>query len=231
MTEHDTSGSHQAPSDCCVSPIKPLQAQRARAAVWATGGSMLSAILASACCWVPLLAIALGTSAAGVGAFFDQIRPYFLTLAGLLLAAGFYFLYVRKEPCGPDGVCATGPTGVKRVNRAVFWVAVAFIGAFAFFPNYVGSLLGGSNGAATTAVPGSRQITLRIEDMTCEACAVAIRHELERVTGVRSATVNFDRAVATVAAEPQVTDNQLVAAVAQAGYRGTVQPSAGRGDK
>jgi copper chaperone CopZ len=64
-----------------------------RGAFLATLGAVLTAIMGSACCWLPLLLIAFGFSAAGVGSFFEQYRPYFLTVTFALLAVAWYFTY------------------------------------------------------------------------------------------------------------------------------------------
>jgi copper chaperone CopZ len=64
-----------------------------KGAFLATLGSFFTAILASACCWLPLLLIAFGFSAVGVGSFFEQYRPYFLTATFTLLGVAWYFTY------------------------------------------------------------------------------------------------------------------------------------------
>jgi copper chaperone CopZ len=64
-----------------------------RGAFLATLGAVFTAILGTACCWLPLLLIAFGFSAAGVGSFFEQSRPYFLAVAFALLAVAWYFTY------------------------------------------------------------------------------------------------------------------------------------------
>ncbi|MFN4261654.1 MAG: mercuric transporter MerT family protein [Gemmataceae bacterium] len=64
-----------------------------KGAFLATLGAIFTAILGSACCWLPLLLIAFGFSAAGVGTFFEQYRPYFLTVTFALLGVAWYFAY------------------------------------------------------------------------------------------------------------------------------------------
>lgn len=64
-----------------------------KGAVLATLGAVFTAIMGSACCWLPLLLIAFGFSAAGVGSFFEHYRPYFLTVTIALLGVAWYFTY------------------------------------------------------------------------------------------------------------------------------------------
>ena len=71
---------------------------------WARGGAVVSAALASMCCILPLSFGALGLSTTVVAAFFETLRPWFPTLATLLLGVGIYFALrrpARGEVC-PD---------------------------------------------------------------------------------------------------------------------------------
>jgi copper chaperone CopZ len=64
-----------------------------KGAFLATLGAVFIAVVGSACCWLPLLLIAFGFSAAGVGSFFEQYRPYFLAATFALLGTAWYFTY------------------------------------------------------------------------------------------------------------------------------------------
>jgi mercuric ion transport protein len=217
---------------CCPSEAAAQEPLRKRGlGAWATAGALVSAMLASACCWLPLLAIAFGASVAGAGAFFEQYRPYFLAVAAALLAAGFYFLYIRKENCEPGSACAVPNRKTQRFNKAMFWVAALLIGAFASFPNYVGLLLGGTSVPAASA--GEAQVILAIEGMTCAACAAAIRAELTEVPGVAAADVLYEKKQATVQLRSgaTTTDEDLLAAIERAGYRATLLAPSTGGDR
>ncbi len=65
-------------------------------------------------------------------------------------------------------------------------------------------------------------IALRIDGMTCDSCATHVREALERVPGVRSATVSYPRARAEIAADAGVSSEALAATVATLGYRASV---------
>lgn len=67
--------------------------KKEKGAFLATLGAVFTAMMGSACCWLPLLLIAFGFSAAGVGSFFDHYRPYFLTATFALLGVAWYFTY------------------------------------------------------------------------------------------------------------------------------------------
>jgi copper chaperone CopZ len=222
-TNQESSPSCCPPEPTSAGAAEPANAKKKRnLGTWATAGSFVSAVLASACCWLPLVAVAFGASAAGVGAVFDEYRPYFLAIATVLLGAGFYFLYVRKEACEPGSACAVPNVKSQRFSRAMFWVAVVFIGAFAFFPNYVGYLLGGTSSGNVVAVQGQREVHLDLEGMTCEGCAATITAALQKVDGVAGVNVDYatKRARVTLTNTSLADDpTPLIRAVEGSGYK------------
>ncbi|KPQ13973.1 MAG: copper-translocating P-type ATPase [Rhodobacteraceae bacterium HLUCCO18] len=66
-------------------------------------------------------------------------------------------------------------------------------------------------------VPG-RSITLAIDGMTCASCVARVERVLLAVPGVASAAVNLATERASLSVSGSVTDRDLVAAVAAAGY-------------
>ena len=198
------------------------EVSKQRVGLWAAGGSVLSAAVASACCWLPLLLLAFGASAVGVSAFFESVRPYFLTGAALLLGAGFYLNYLRKEKCEPGSECSTVNPKLQRFNRTMLWVATVAVLALALFPNYVGALLGagGGNGNAGGTMEIS-QTVIGVEGMTCEGCAVNVEKALMGVPGVAGASVSYSegRAVIDVDADSPPSHDALFEAITKAGYK------------
>jgi copper chaperone CopZ len=98
--------------------------------------------------------------------------------------------------------------------------------AVALFPNYVGLLVRRERPPASAAEAGpTRTVTLRIEGMTCEACAVHVERELASVPGVRRATVVYSEGRAIVTVDPARPPDlaSLIAAVGTAGYQAHAQ--------
>lgn len=62
-------------------------------------------------------------------------------------------------------------------------------------------------------------IELQVQGMTCRSCTEHIRQALEKVAGVRSASVSYPQGVAAVATAGQISVEALVAAVTALGYR------------
>ena len=72
-------------------------------------------------------------------------------------------------------------------------------------------------GVAFTAPPHT--VTLAVENMTCGTCPIVVRKALERVPGVSSTSVDFDKKTATVTFDPdKATSAQLTQATTEAGF-------------
>lgn len=213
----------EARDDCCATEPAVLgdEVNRRRAGVIAASGSVLAAILSSACCWLPLVLIAFGVSAAGVAGFFEAYRPYFITGALVMLGIGFYTVYFRRETCAPDSACTAPNRRLRAFSRVMLWTATGLVGAFVFFPNYVGHLFAAPTSESALA-PDVRLSTarFRIEGMTCEGCTSGLRTTLAKLADVASVEVDYPTKTAVVrynADRPRVAD-QVIEAVKANGY-------------
>lgn len=192
-----------------------------RVGLLATGGSVLSAMASSACCWIPLSLIGLGVSAGGVSAWFEQYRWLFLSLTAILLGTGFYFAYFRTPRCAPGSSCATPNRSVRRFNRVTLWVATIVVIVTAAFPKYVGTLIPRRPPVQVALTAELTTVSLGIEGMTCEGCAVHLQGALADVAGVLDVRVSYEDSAAAISfdtsAPPSETD--LTNAVERAGYK------------
>ena len=201
-----------------------------RSGLAAAGGSLAAAIASSACCWLPLLLIAFGTSAGGVSAWFEQYRLYFLIGAGVLLAIGFYLVYRPAPACEPGSVCATPKPGLRRFNQITLWVAAVLVIGFAAFPKYIGALMDIVNDEPAVvltsedaqAVEQSSLFTFDIKGMTCAACAVTLKTELSRLPGVESVAVDYGAKSAVLTASDDTIIPGVIEAAKKHGYTATV---------
>jgi len=130
---------------------------------------------------------------------------------------------VSSGNMGKDGCCppetARGFT-IERLNKVMLWVLTVFVLAFAFFPNYVGALLGGQ--AAPVVQADLDRVTVEIDGMPCEACAVTIRKSLAAVPGVAEARASFEKkqAVVGIPKGERVPWEAILKAIRDAGYTG-----------
>jgi len=217
-----------APKSAASPPTVEPPATSSRAGLLSSGGAVLGALFASACCWLPLLLIGMGASTVGVAGFFETYRPYFLVATAGLLGAGFYFVYFRKPKCAPGEACEVPNPRLQRINKVSLWLATVLVVAFATFPNYVGTFFGddGSGTAVAAQTPMDTSRTYTVEGMTCEGCTGHIRTAVGALPNVKAVEVSYADGTATVVFEGDAVDDEAVTqAVESAGY--TARPASG----
>jgi len=207
-------------------------------------GTVFSAIMASACCWLPLALLAVGSSGAGIAATLETYRPLFMIVTFGFLSAAFYFTYRPKktspgpghscctpaQPLGKDAqgnCCAPAQTGRFRMlamNKVMLWGVTILAVAFLLFPQYVAFLLVSRDLASETVAEGPLAIhtTIAIEGMTCEGCAVTLQSRLKDVPGVLTARVDYANKQATVTTESccPFPKDSILKAVEESGFVG-----------
>lgn len=183
-------------------------------------GSTLAAFLASVCCLGPLVLGGVGLSAALV-ATFAPLRPYFLALSTVLLAAEFYFAYRKPRRAEACEAQACAPESRARLlAKPMLWLATLAVAALAFFPSYGGKLVSPPKGIAAAAAPRLETVQLKLSGLSCEACASAIERRLAETPGVAQAKVDYPQGRAVVHYDPAKTDApKLISAVKSAGYQ------------
>ncbi len=206
-------------------------------------GALASALLASVCCWLPLLLIAFGVSGGALASRFTAMRPVLLPITFLLLALAFYFTYRKPKAVtrGDDDAgkvrdgeacCSVTQKGTAdashrtkrftfgKFNKVMLWVVMVFALGLSFFPNYMGAILAAGS---TRAVPnGTNVIVVAIEGMTCEACTTEVRNAIAGVPGVTNVEVSFEHKEARVAITKgtQIPKEAILNAINKAGYKG-----------
>lgn len=183
---------------------------------WFLAGGLVSAVTASFCCIVPLLALGLGAGGFAASSWFAQWRPYFLVASFVLLAMAWYVTYRRpKAACGPNEACSTSPQ--RKGLKIALWVVTALAVPAALFPTLVPS---NPVRADTTAVAGGTELRVAIPSMDCPSCAKGIEGTLRRQPGVRDASVNYDSKQALIVFDASTTNaDKLVAAIDSTGFK------------
>ncbi|GAB4374332.1 MAG: hypothetical protein Kow0062_12180 [Acidobacteriota bacterium] len=181
-------------------------------------GALGAAIVASACCWLPLLLIGLGVSGGALAALLEAWRPALLGLTAVMLAAAFWLAY--RRPAGrPDEDCCetrSGPGADRKLLRRLVWPAAVLALGFALSPWWAEAFFRGSE-ARSLAGQGS-VIRLRVGGMSCAACEKTIEQRLARIPGVADVAADADEGAATIRTTGPVAEDQLQRAVEQAGY-------------
>lgn len=182
-----------------------------------------SAVVASACCWLPLLLVGLGLSLSlgGLIGTIEVLRPYLLTVAGLCLAAGFYLIYFRTRPR-------------RRLPQVALWTALVATLTMALFPYYSGALFGAGNvnGSGPTGAenvitagannPNAITLTYKVDGMTCGGCEAAVCSAMSEVPSVERCRASYEegRAWATVSKE-RFERESMVQAIQATGFTAT----------
>lgn len=194
-----------------AAPPPPLPPSRTR---WAAGGAVVAALLSSACCWLPLAALSLGVSSAGLGAFFEVWRVPLLLLTLALLALG-HFLVWRRPRCAPGEACAVPNHRLQWFNRTLLIAATVFAAVFALIPK----MLTEAPQALPETLAAGAVVTYRVEGMSCAGCEAHARERIEALAGVTAVAVSYPERTARVAWATPPDDHALSAALAELGYR------------
>ncbi|WP_153559298.1 mercuric transporter MerT family protein [Roseimaritima sediminicola] len=228
-------------NDLNVTPTSTAKSSTGRGEKIAKIGTVVSAIMASACCWLPLLLLAVGVSGAGIAATLETYRPLFMVVTFGFLGAAFYFTYRPTKAVAESGhdccttesevaddCCAT--TGKRRfnmmaLNKVMLWGVTVLAVAFLFFPSYVGVLFGTSDAAAVTE--DMNRAVFQIEGMTCEGCATTVAQAIRQVPGVVAVDVNYEKGQAVVGVKPgnPIPNEDILTALKKAGYTGELLSS------
>jgi mercuric ion transport protein len=196
-----------------ASVLRPATAAPRRSRLPIVGG-VVAALAASACCLVPAALAVIGVSGAGVASRLAPLRPYFLVVTAIALAAGFWLAYrpVRHDACG----CAVPRS--RRWSRIGLWFGTVVTLGIAGTP-----MLFASNASVATHARGVAEVRLKITGMDCAACSKVLAKRLSRVPGVATVDVDYDRALAVVTHDGKRDLTQaLLDAVEDVGYEGSV---------
>lgn len=142
----------------------PPARERSRLPAWMTGGILGTALLASACCWLPLLLVALGLGAGSLGAFFGAARPWLAAATALLLGLAWY-LAGRPAPAPQGETCceqggACDPALRRRRRRKILGLGVLAL-ALLFLPSILTAVL--DKGSPTPAEAGTEALLFRAQ--------------------------------------------------------------------
>ncbi len=199
-------------------------------------GTLVSAIMASACCWLPLVLLAVGVSGAGIASTLEAYRPLFMVITFGFLGAAFYFTYRPKKTTTAGGhrCCATEPTSgedccapatkgrfnMMAMNKVMLWGVTVMAVVFLLFPSYVGALFGTGDENAVTS--NMNQAVITVDGMTCEGCSTTVAQAIRSVPGVQGVTVSYAKreAIVGTALSKPIPKDEIIAALTDAGYSG-----------
>lgn len=176
---------------------------------------ILSATLASACCGIPLLLIALGLGGLGFSAVLGKYHWYFTGggLAVLLIAWGVFLREKRKLYALGSEIRG------EKTTKGILTVATVVVLFFAGL-NFYSALGGQKISNQGTLDSNLSSIVLPVEGMTCFACEASVEGALKELPGVNSAKASAKSQNVLVEYQPgRVTFDQMVEAINKTGYK------------
>lgn len=90
---------------------------------WIAAGGVIGALLASACCIVPLLLVTLGVSGAWIANLtaLEPYKPYVAAVTLALIGLGFWRVYFQpKAECAADSYCARPQSTL--ITKSALWI-------------------------------------------------------------------------------------------------------------
>lgn len=176
---------------------------------------VLSATLASACCGLPLLLIALGLGGLGLGSAIGKYHWYF-TFGGIAVLIIAWTVFLReKRKLYALGSEIRGEKTTKGILATATLVVLFFAGLNLY------SAVGGEE-IPDQGTLGSNHsaIVLPVEGMTCVTCETSVEGAIKNLPGVVSARASAKSQNVLVEYQPgHVTFDQMVEAVNKTGYK------------
>ena len=218
VTEKTTGKKIKAASDCCAPKPKAIKLKDKKGIIFAIG-AVLAALLSSACCWLPLVLLFFGASAAGISGFFEEYRFIFLITTVVALAAGFYLLYFRQK-CTSESECEAPNPKMEKINKLSLWVLTLFVGLIAFFPNYLSAFISDTNNDSLINSEKYKTSTISVSGMTCEACTVSLEAALKGILGIKAVSVDYKSGSVTVGVEKseEIPLREITTSIKALGY-------------
>ena len=99
-----------------------------RKKAWFAAGGVVGAILASACCVLPLVLVTVGISGAWISNLtaLTPYKPYVGAVTLVLLGLGFWQVYFKAKPaCEPGSYCARPHSAV--ITKTALWAATVLV--------------------------------------------------------------------------------------------------------
>lgn len=175
-------------------------------------GSIGAGIFSMVCCVGPVVLSAFGLGGEALLAQLTPLKPYWIGLSIIMLAAGFYLTYRPRKVACEDGTCKIERAGLW--NKIAIWSATVGVAVMIALPYALGivasqdaamtamqeatpPVVQPASTAPTTPAPATpapialHQLTLAVQGMTCEACPLTVKNFISSVDGVKGVTVTL----------------------------------------
>lgn len=176
----------------------------------------MAAILASACCSVPLLAVA---AVLGVGGsqltVLTSLKPYLIAASVVLLGYGFYRAYRYRDCCGDSSTSsdvsesAACPSRIFSSTWAqkISWIAAVIVAASIALPYMQNFRTGIEVSTSSHSLPDA---TFAVPELKSECCTGAVQFALKDVPGLERAEADIHTHQLSVWFDSKKTDTEMI---------------------
>jgi|Deesub1362A_J573_1020465.scaffolds.fasta_scaffold00040_172 copper chaperone CopZ len=179
-----------------------------------TTRGVVGGLISSACCLGSLLLLLIGIGNFSLAASMGAYRNYFI-LAGI----AFVLLSIANHLRRKAKQCACSYKQLLRSeSKFITTTLLAFTTIFgvinlAIIPYVTATISEGTDVSANVnSASELRELRLKVDGMTCESCAEAIRASLLQTEGVMEAEVSYAKGVAVVIYNPSLVSPQEIMA-------------------
>jgi len=180
---------------------------------------VFTAIAASVCCIVPVVALVAGSGAmASSFSWIAPARPYMIGLTVALLGFAWY-QKLKKPQVIDDCGCDKKPLFFQ---SKMFLLSVTLFAALVIaFPFYAKAFFPKKEKTSVTVEKSNIQtVELNIKGMGCEACEQEIDHEVNKLPGIVRSTVSYKNKKAVIQFDiSKTTLKDITDAVNATGYK------------
>jgi mercuric ion transport protein len=186
------------------------------------GLGLLTAISASLCCIVPVLALIAGTS--GLAASFtwlEPLRPYLMGFTILVLGFAWYQQLKPKKDMDCDCETESKPTFIK--SKLFLGLVTLFAAAMLAFPHYSAIFYPENKAKVQPQFAKSiNNLTLNVKGMTCESCNLHVENTLAQLPGYINAKADYKTGTVKVEFDAsKSSEKEVLEAVNSTGYKVT----------
>jgi copper chaperone CopZ len=186
------------------------------------GVSVFSAIAASLCCIVPIVAIFAGTTGlASSVSWIEPARPYLVGLSIGVLAFAWYLKLKPVKSNDMDCNCEIKKGSFLQSKSFLAIVTVFAIVAMSF-PLYAKIFEPSPKiqSASAVSADNTKQVKFSIQGMTCAGCEVEVNNELSKVNGVLSYKTSYAAKSSLVTFDASKVDVEAIqSAISKTGYK------------
>jgi mercuric ion transport protein len=185
------------------------------------GASLFSAIAASLCCIVPVIAILAGSSSIAANlSWIEPVRPYLIGLSVIILGIAWYLKLKPAKSNDMDCNCEVKKTSFLQ-SKTFLGIVTVFAILMMAFPLYgrIFNPAPKTQSLALTKVDNKKQVKFIIQGMTCAGCEVEVNNELSKVSGVTAYNTSYASKSSLVTYDALKVDVKTIqAAILKTGY-------------